>query len=335
MKKTQLLLLILSLSLSFTSRANPIEMNINGVKLDFVQGATLPESMNEHLLKGVYCGLPSDLKDETLTVTDCKQTDKYTVAVFNADGDYYAVTYNTKGGIIDGLLLLKRDDIAMGCDFTNPRGNQMDALEPSLTLEPGMVSVTRNFVTHVNVLDNGGPIITEEGSVTSVFNIDTEGKFTASKGSQHSKMIIADNPSVPGSRGMKNTSESDKCNTLFDSGMQILSFLSTPLSQESNKTVTRLEELYNKFNVFLCAKKVDHVSIIACLVELESLQKGMILRNPKLWLESLDNVTEDSRVMAALNNALSDDTDFKAELLKEVKALKDKKLRKVWEPRLK
>lgn len=36
--------------------------------------------MNEKFLKGVYCGLASDFKDVSLTITGFKHADNYTIA---------------------------------------------------------------------------------------------------------------------------------------------------------------------------------------------------------------------------------------------------------------
>ena len=65
----------------------------------------------------------------------------------------------------------------------------------------------------------------------------------------------------------------------------------------------------------------------------EMIQKGMVMRNPQLWLSWLDKNPK-TKSMETLNKSLEDEV-FKAELLKEVKSLKDKKLRKAWEKRLK
>ena len=334
MKKTYFLLAMMLLSLSATMSANsPIKLKINGATLDFVQEAVVPESMNEQFLNGVYCGLMSDIKDKII-ITDFKHSDNYTIALLLVGSDYYVATYKPKGGVIDGALLLKKNDIVMACDFMNPRGNRVNAKSPSISLEEDKVSVTRIFKTYVNAYDKGGPIITEEGSVTSVYDVDKSGKIAAPNDSQHSKWIVVENTSVPGNRGGKDVIERDACRTLGP-GIVVINLYKMPVSQENDETPGRLENLFKQFDgMKRDVPKREMEQFTSCIEELEKCQKGMILRNPKLWLDWLDK-NSDSSSIKVLNKSLEEDKDFKAELLKEVKLLKDKKLRKVWENRLK
>lgn len=334
MKKTYFLLAMMLLSLSATMSANsPIKLRINGATLDFVQEAVVPESMNEQFLKGVYCGLMSDIKDKII-ITDFKHSDNYTIALLLVGSDYYVATYKPKGGVIDGALLLKKNDIVMACDFMNPRGNRVNAKSPSISLEEDKVSVTRIFKTYVNAYDKGGPIITEEGSVTSVYDVDKSGKIAAPNDSQHSKWIVVENTSVPGNRGGKDVIERDACRTLGP-GIVVINLYKMPVSQENDETPGRLENLFKQFDgMKRDVPKKEMEQFTSCIEELEKCQKGMILRNPKLWLDWLDK-NPDSSNIKVLNKSLEEDKDFKAELLKEVKSLKDKKLRKAWENRLK
>ena len=334
MKKTYFLLAIMLLSLSANMSANsPIKLKINGATLDFVQEAVVPESMNEQFLKGVYCGLMSDIKDKII-ITDFKHSDNYTIALRLVGSDYYVATYKPKGGVIDGALLLKMNDIVMACDFMNPRGNRVNAKSPSISLEEDKVSVTRIFKTYVNAYDKGGPIITEEGSVTSVYDVDKSGKIAAPNDSQHSKWIVVENTSVPGNRGGKDVIERDACRTLGP-GIVVINLYKMPVSQENEETPGRLENLFKQFDgMKRDVPKREMEQFTSCIEELEKCQKGMILRNPKLWLDWLDK-NPDSSSIKVLNKSLEEDKNFKAELLKEVKSLKDKKLRKAWENRLK
>ncbi len=334
MKKTYFLLAMMLLSLSATMSANsPIKLKINGATLDFVQDAVVPESMNEQFLKGVYCGLMSDIKDKII-ITDFKHSDNYTIALLLVGSDYYVATYKPKGGVIDGALLLKKNDIVMACDFMNPRGNRVNAKSPSISLEEDKVSVTRIFKTYVNAYDKGGPIITEEGSVTSVYDVDKSGKIAAPNDSQHSKWIVVENTSVPGNRGGKDVIERDACRTLGP-GIVVINLYKMPVSQENDETPGRLENLFKQFDgMKRDVPKREMEQFTSCIEELEKCQKGMILRNPKLWLDWLDK-NPDSSSVKVLNKSLEEDKNFKADLLKEVKSLKDKKLRKAWENRLK
>lgn len=334
MKKTVILFAMMLMSVSATvSALTPIPLRINGVTLDFIQNAVVPESMNEQFLKGVFCGLTSDLKDEEIIITDFKNSDNYIAAVLEVGRYYYVATYKPNGGIIDGALLLKNEDIVMGCDFLNPRGNQMNAKSPSITLEENMVSVTRNFITYVNAREKGGPIITEVGSVTSVYDIDKTGKISRGNGSQHSKWTVKANGSVPGNRGGMDVTESDECRTL-GLGMNVISLYTDPISKEDKETPARMEILFKQFNEILARERdIDVVTVAKCLAELEITQEGMILRTPQLWLDWLDK-NPNTKCMEALNKSLEKDEDFKAELQKVVKSLKDRKLRKAWQKRV-
>ena len=336
MKKIVFLLAMMLLSLSATvSALTPIDLRINGIHLPFIHDAVVPESMNEQFLEGMYCGPTSELKGKQLIITSFKYSDNYTIAVIHVEGGYdYVVTYKPNGGVIDGALLLKKDDILLACNFLNPGGNQMYAQSPTIDLEESKVSVTRNFETYVNAYEKGGPVIIEEGSVTSVYDVDKSGKISAADGSQHSKWIVKGNASVPGNRGGKDVTEYDKCRSLGP-GISVIYFYKNPVSQEDEKTLERLESLYIQFDgMERDVPKREADKFTNCINELEKCQKGMTLRNPTLWLDWL-NKNPDSRSMKVLNKSLEDDGNFKAELLKEVKSLKNKKLRKAWEKRLK
>ena len=71
--------MLLSLCASM-SALSPIRVRINGENFAFIHSAKVPESMNEKFLKGVYCGLASDFKDESLTITGFNHADNYTIA---------------------------------------------------------------------------------------------------------------------------------------------------------------------------------------------------------------------------------------------------------------
>ena len=334
MKKTLLLsVMLLSLCASM-SALSPIRVRINGENFAFIHSEKVPESMNEKFLKGVYCGTTSDFKDVEVFITQFKAFENYTSTVLEVLGDYYVVTYKPEGGIIDGALLLKKNDIEMAVDYTNPRGNRMRAKSPTIDLDLDKVSVTRNFLTQVNANEMGGPIITEDGSVTMVYAIDQTGKISAPTTTEHSTWIEAENSSVPGNRGGKTVSERNRCRTLGP-GMNVISFYTQPLSKETEATARRLETLLKEFDGMQSSAKteLEVMGAVTCLVDLRSAQRGMILRNPKLWLTWL-NKNPKSQSMEALTESL-DDEDFKRELLKEVKSLKNKKLRRAWLKRLK
>lgn len=334
MKKTLLLSVMLLWLCASMSAMSPIRVRINGENFDFIHREKLPATMNEKFLKGVYCGTMSDLEDEEVFITQFKTCDNYTSTVLEASGDYYVVTYKTDGGIIDGALLLKNNDIEMAVDFTNARGNRMRAKSPIIDLDLDKVSVTRNFLTQVNAHEMGGPIITEDGSVTMVYVIDNTGKISAPTTTEHSTWTEAENPSVPGNRGGKTVSERDRCRTLGP-GMNVISFYTQPVSKDSEATARKLETLLKEFNAMLATAKteLEVTGVATCLAGLRSAQHGMILRAPKLWLTWLHKNPK-SQSMEALNESLDDD-DFKSELLKEVKSLKNKTLRKAWLKRLK
>lgn len=335
--KTKFLATILLLVLSSfaVSAITPVELKINGVTLGWFNNEYIvPKSMNEKFLKGVYIGMTSELADKQLLVHKFTQTDKYLLAILRLDkNDYYVVTYKLKGGIIDGALLFREGDIVMGCDYMNPGGNKMNSKSSTVSLEEGGVSVKRNFTTCVNAYLKGGRMITEDGSWTKVYAVDKSGKICVEGNQFHSKWTEEENMSVPGRSGGKKEAEGDKCRSL-GLGMNFLSLYTDPVSQETEESPARLDNVLTQFQDMIKKCRNRNASDISdCYSFFVSQQKGLILRNPNVWLAWLDKNPE-SKSMEVLMPSLSDN-DVKAEFLKEVKTLKDKKLRKAWEKRLK
>ena len=64
-----------------------------------------------------------------------------------------------------------------------------------------------------------------------------------------------------------------------------------------------------------------------------SWQKGMMYRNPSLWLIWLDN-HQDSKCMNVVKECLGTDEYFKAWMREAARALDNKKSRKEWDKRL-
>ncbi|MBR5117799.1 MAG: hypothetical protein IK100_04035 [Muribaculaceae bacterium] len=337
MKKTKVLLVMLLMSLVVTvSAMSPIRLRINGETLEcFGNDTKLDVSLNVKFLKGVYCGSTSDLEEEEIFITQFKQSDNYVIAVLRADYDYYVVTYKSDGGIIDGALLLRKDDITCACDPTNPKGNKMSAGTPEIDLKENMVSVTRKYVTYVNVQDMGVET-TERGSVTMEYEVDKSGIISKSKSGNKQHAVW--NEEVPG-RG-NNSTDREKCQTLGD-GMEVINFCTNPVSKENKDTPNKLESLLKKFNVMLndfgdnmSMSSEGLYTVANCIGNLETQLEGMVLRNPQLWLSWL-NKHPKSKCMETIKKSIGDDEDFKSALQQELKSLKDNKLRKAWEKRIK
>ena len=334
MKKKFFLIAMMLLSLSaIMSAMSPIKLRINGVTL-YCDGdqTKLDKSMNEQFLKGVYCGSTIDLNDEEIFITQFKQSDNYVIAVLKAYKDYCVATYKPDGGIIDGALLLKNEDILAACDFTNPNGNEMVAFSPEISLEENKISVTRQYLTYVNV-HNCGVETTERGYLTMEYDVDKSGMISKSGVKQHAVW----NEEIPGGR-KKSTVESEQCQTLGE-GMEVIQFCTNPVSKENKDTPKQLETLLNKyygmindFNSYITNE--GFLTVSTCLRQLENQLEGMIFRNPDLWLSWLDK-NQKSKCMKTLKESLKDDEDLKSNLQDVVKSLMDKKLRKAWEKRLK
>ncbi|MBR5117798.1 MAG: hypothetical protein IK100_04030 [Muribaculaceae bacterium] len=337
MKKSKVLLVMLLMSLAITATAmTPVELRINGVSLVRGNDGTLvPESMNEQFLKGVYIGTMRELADNQIFITDFEHADNYTIAVLKTGGDYYLGTYKLKGGIIDGAFLLHDGDIVMGCDYSNTGDNKMYSNSSTVMLEDGKVSVTRNFTTGVNVHQPGGPVLTEDGSWTKVYVVDESGKISVETNQFYSKWTEADNMSVPGNRGEKTITESDKCRSL-GLGMNFLSLYTEPVSQENEDSPEIIDKTLGQFEAMLHNPRLRNAAsdISNCFSFFASRQAGLVLRNPNVWLSWLEKKPE-SKSMEIVNNSLRTNQSFRTELLKELKSLKDKKLRKAWERRLK
>lgn len=347
MKQIKTIIILLMMTMTMTvamSARSPIRLRINGVDFEVFDNHTVvPEDLNVKFLKGVYVGATDDLKDEQIFITSSKVTENYTIAILEVDKDYYVATYKHAGGIIDGAMLLCKDDILLGCDFLNPRGNRMQAESPLFSLEENKVTVERNYLTQVNALEMGGPIITEEGTVTTVYDVDYSGIISKSKdgNTYHSKWTEKENMSVPRPRGDNpmgkvDVTESDRCKTLGP-GINIINFYTNPVSKEDTKTPEQLESLKKQFNAFLESPSLSSwqvTDVASRLATLDEKQVGMILRKPQLWLDWL-NKNPKSRGMVSLKESLEIDEDLKPQLLEAVKGLKDKKLRKAWQKILK
>ena len=337
MNKTKFIvtMLLLVFYVVTVSAITPMWLKINGVTLDrFNDESIVPKSMNEKFLKGVFIGMTSELADKQLFVTKFTQTDKYLLAILRVDkNDYYVVTYKLKGGIIDGAFLFREGDIVMGCDYMNPGGNKMNSKSSTVSLEEGQVSVTRKFTTNVNAYQKGGPILIEDGSWTKIYAVDKSGKISVEANRFHSKWTERANMSVPGQRESKKETERDNCRSL-GLGMNFLSLYTDPVNQETEESPKSFDNVLTQFQEMNKSSRSRNASDISdCYSYFVTHQKGLILRNPNVWLAWLDKNPE-SKSMEVLKPSLTDN-DFKAELLKEVKSLKDKKLRKAWEKRLK
>lgn len=326
--KLTLCVLLMSMAVAMGART-PVELRINGVSIVCNSSNTvIPERMNESFLKGVYCGSINELEGKQVFISDVRYTDNYSIALLRVDGYFYSVTYKHEGGIIDGVLLLRKGDILIAKDDPDHPQIHMREKEPAITVEKNAVTVTRNFVSVVDT-GRGGPSITEEGCITTKYAVDQLGKFSRDKDSSHSKWTERENMSIPGRKfdnpnGREKVSESNNCRTISN-GWNVIKFFTSPASDES--VIGHLEAILNS-SWCNASKKNDKVS--QRLDELWQWQKGMIYRNPGLWLSWFTNYY-DSRALALFKDKLNSDESFANWLKTQVKNHRYKKERKAWE----
>ena len=311
--------------------------DINGERLEcgFKEDgvALVPRNLNEKFLKGVYCGSPQEMCEAGINITQWKATKDYTIALLKAMAPniattWYVVTYKPQGGIIDGALLLCEDDIliASGEIMFADRGIKMEAKSPGFSLEEHSVTVTRKFKSYVNIYDKGGPIITEDGSVTYQFDVDGNGIITRNAESPtfHSLWTEKMNMSIPGRisqnpNGDKAVTESNKCHTL-GMGLMVIAHYTTPASDVmiADKTESRLRSLDEMSLTMHDSKMLEEINQKRKM--LCSWQKGMMYRNPSLWLIWLDN-HQDSKCMNVVKECLGTDEYFRAWMREAARAL--------------
>lgn len=342
MNKINILLAMLLLSLTITVSAQSSVVNkINGVTLTAdSEGTLVPESMNDQFLKGVYCGSPKSLKNEQIVIMDARDNEAYTLAMLDVGDDTYLVTYKPEGGVIDGVLLLCRDDIFLVDNVRYPK-NKVEARFPEITIEDNKVTVKRNFSTIIDGYDididaiskEGGKYTTEDGSVIITYVVDQSGKITEDGVKMQSQLLKFLYAPVPGGDGHieKMVDKSPgKCETLGP-GLELLSCYAIPIK---NENPNKLESIFVMNRTDFGNNLFSRAVALGGLTSPNEWLQRLIYRNPQLWLSWL-NDNQESLCMESVMQTLDSDNEFKQWLQGEVKSLKDKKLRKAWQQKLK
>lgn len=341
--KTRLFFTVLMIAMVAIANARPGRsfVNINGVNLEcrdkYCNSAIVPKEHNSTFLTGIYCGDSSELMDASVLVTDYKESANYTVAILyvgrqDADNQYYLVTYELKGGIIDGALLLCKDDIRFAENLIER--SRMSPHDHEFALDENATTVTRNFESFVET-GNGGPRVSEEGKVTMRYDIDKNGKISRpSDGiTQHSIWTVEPNRSIPGARHDNiEVSESSECRTL-GMGWNVISFYTQPASYEgiAESLDAKLVPCYNMINMNDMGTKNEGTKDLKML---KDWQKRLMYRNSDPWLVWL-NKNQKSSCMQALKENLADDKAFNDWFRNEVKMISNKKLKQAWNKILK
>ncbi|MBR5638921.1 MAG: hypothetical protein IKW83_04065 [Muribaculaceae bacterium] len=345
MTKTRLFVALLMMTAVMMANAKPALtlVNINGVELEcrVLKGkivlAIVPQEHNSDFLKGVFCGDSDELTKANVNITDWEDTPNYTAAIVtvdlkDADTQYYLVTYKPKGGIIDGALMLRKNDISITENTIEKV--RMTPKEHEITLEKNVVTVSRNFESIVDT-GNGGPRVSEEGKVTMRFDIDKSGRITrpADGVTQQSTWVVKPNMSIPGNRHDNiEVTESDNCRTI-GMGLNVIKFYTQPASDE--KIPEALEEILTLYYSYLMADEMlVKNEARKCVLALKDWQKRLIYRNPQPWLTWLSNNCN-GKSMELLKKNLDSDEDFNSWFRNEVKNQGNKKLKKAWEKLLK
>lgn len=318
-------------------------VTINGVELKCavlkgrVAAAFVPAEHNTTFLKGVFCGDAYEMTKADVNVAEWEDTPNYTAAIVSvrlkdADGQYYLITYKPKGGIIDGALLLCENDIRFAENLIENMNLKPGKHE--FALEKNAATVTRNFETIFNT-GRGGPLITEEGSVTMRFDIDQSGNISRPDDgvTEKSLLIIKPNMSVPGQRHDNiETRNSDNCKSL-GMGWNVIMFYTHPASDKN-----LAEYLNTKLEPVCNMAKEDDMSTRhegeKDLLMFKNWQKRLMYRNTEPWLDWLSN-NQNSNCMNVLKKNLAEDEAFNGWFRNEVKTLGNKKLKKAWDKLLK
>lgn len=318
-------------------------VTINGVELKCavlkgrVAAAFVPAEHNTTFLKGVFCGDADEMTKAYVYLEEWKDAPNYTVAILSvgvkdADNQYYLVTYKPKGGIIDGALLLCENDIRFAENLIENMSLKPGKHE--FALEKDSVTVTRNFETIINT-GRGGPLITEEGSVTMRFDIDKSGIISRSDDgvTEKSLLTIKPNMSVPGQRHDNiETRNSDNCQTL-GMGLNVIMFYTQPASYKNiaEYLSTKLTPVCNMATADDMSTKHEGEKD---LMMLKNWQKRLMYRNSAPWLAWL-NKNQKSNCMKVLKENLAEDEAFNDWLKKEVKKIGNSNLKQAWNKLLK
>jgi hypothetical protein len=340
MKKTIFALLMMTVAIGMNAMT-PAEKYINGVSLVTSEdGTVVPSSMNEDFLKGVYCGSLSDLKKEQIIITDMMDAGAYTCALMNVGDNVYCVTYKPKGGIIDGLLLLCKNDILLGYYIKYPE-NKFEAKTPVFILEENKITVKRKYSTIFNgykidvdaISKKGGLYTIEDGTFTLKYVVDETGKISEGDKERESVETRVNYARACGGDGhmerMEKNTYGGSCSTLGP-GILLFYCYATPVSKEDPNELEMIFEMNQDFNDRLFNHAVQRENQASPVDWLER----MVYRNPQLWLSWLNEHPE-SLCISHIKQAIDFNDEFKLWLKGEVKKLKNKKVRKAWEALLK
>lgn len=345
MKKTSFLFALFMMLITVMANARPAQtfVTINGVELECmvlkgkVAAALVPQEHNTTFLKGVLCGDSYEMLKAEVYVAEWEETPNYTAAILSvslkdADNQYYLVTYKPKGGIIDGALLLCKDDIRFAENLMEKMS--LKPGEHVFALEKNAATVTRNFESLVDA-GRGGVVVTEEGSVTMRFDIDKSGKISRPDDcvTEESLLIVKPDMSDPAKRHDNiETTNSDKCLSL-GMGWNVIMFYTQPASNEKIA-----EYLNTKLIPIFDIVKSDDMSTRhegeKDLQMLKDWQKRLIYRNSNPWLVWL-NKNQKSNCMKVLKENLAEDMEFNRWFKKEVKMLGNSNLKHSWNKLLK
>ena len=108
------------------------------------------------------------------------------------------MTCNQKQGILDGVLAVVTSDLNFA-EGILPEGSEVYDKGASVKLDDKGFSVARNYETHIET-GRGGPILSESGTWTKRYDIDSNGVITPNDAAstQYSRVVNRPNPSIPG-----------------------------------------------------------------------------------------------------------------------------------------
>lgn len=306
-----------------------------------MENDTVPQYAKRPLLKTIVCATSPSIASAKTSILEVKDCGNFIVALLEVAYDKneerpsltekYVVTCNQKQGILDGVLAVVTSDLNFA-EGILPEGSEVYDKGASVKLDDKGFSVARNYETHIET-GRGGPILSESGTWTKRYDIDSNGVITPNDAAstQYSRVVNRPNPSIPGRRHDINdtkVNESDKCSTLGPGAMAI------NIYGGKRGNVKSIESLESLLKTAIDAKPSrDHYNSAQVFAQLKFYltfwQKGLMCRDTELWLSWLKENNQ-SQLFDTLHENLKSDNAFCIWLKGEVKKQKDKKLRKWW-----
>ena len=341
MKKFSILCLLVIIA-AVVAQAKPGICYVNGVEM-LEKGKTLEGKEKASFLQGVVYATPEMLDRAEVKISDLKTLSLGETRFVRARIDVkydkqdkrfdetYVVTYKQEPGIIDGMLAFHQQDMIY-CDGKGfmPRdmNYQFHPKTASIDLNDTGFDVKRQYEAGMG--QNGGPVLSEEGTVTSHYVFDNDGHIVSAEEplTYQIKHIEQPNASIPG-RSFEETrprvTENDKPSMLGGAGLAIFNFFTQPVSLQNDGWLTELNKRVGGDPPAI--KEQMHNAYMHW-------EQNMMYRDATLWLNWL-KANNNTQIYQDFQTLLGEDEQFAQWVKDQAAALKDKKARKWWQKALK